>query len=201
VSHYEDLSPCRYFSHLDPLGERLKAVGWLASGCPYSQGVVPSEDFHQLLKLLEKPWQPCFLMGYHECEFCPRRPLEVTPEERAKGERITCWRTDTGVEVVQISTPETEAFDRQHRLERNGLVVRFGAANLFVPADGCIYVAPSMIAHYIDEHGYDPPSCFWEAVLNCPEMRTPGFRQAMIANGPSSESWLRAVHWEEKPQS
>jgi len=201
MSHYEDLSPCRYFSHFDPLAERLKAVGWLASGHSYRRGVVPSEDFHQLLKLLEEPWQPWFLMGYHECEFCPRRPLEVTPEERAKGERITRWRTPSGVEIVQIRTPETEAFDQRHRLERDGLAVRFGAANLFLPADGFIYVAPSMIAHYIDAHGYDPPSCFWEAVRNCPEMRTPDFRQAMSANGPSSKSWQRAVNWEEKPES
>ena len=45
-------------------------------------------------------------------------------------------------------------------LQRYGLVIHFGASNLFVPGKDCIYVAPSMIAHYVEAHAYEPPAEF-----------------------------------------
>jgi hypothetical protein len=71
--------------------------------------------------------------------------------------------------------------------------IHFGAHNLYVPAEGCVYVAPSMIAHYVDVHSYEPPAVFWGAVMNCPEMGSETYRQALIANGPSNEKWVRAA--------
>src|SRR6266446_4910052 len=111
--------------------------------------------------------EPIYFMGSHECEFCPEEPLE-----------------------------DLEAYYRRHRIERDGLVVHFGANNLYVPADGCVYVAPSMIAHYVDVHRYEPPVAFWEAVMNCPKMGSETYRQALIANGPSNEDWEREVQAE-----
>jgi len=102
-------------------------------------------------------------MGSHECEFCPEAPRDL------------------------------EEYYQRHKIERDGLVVDFGASNFYVPADGCIYVAPSMIAHYVDVHSYEPPAVFWEAVMNCPEMASETYKQALIANGPSNEDWLHAV--------
>jgi len=150
-------------------GEKLKAVGWLAWGHAYTVREIqlPEMRFVQLLRLLVDPWQPLFFMGSHECEFCPEEPLE-----------------------------DLEAYYRRHRIERDGLVVHFGANNLYVPADGCVYVAPSMIAHYVDVHRYEPPVAFWEAVMNCPKMGSETYRQALIANGPSNEDWVREVQAE-----
>ena len=54
--------------------------------------------------------------------------------------------------------------------EGNSIVV--GTANLFIPATACVYVAPSLVAHYVDAHEYCPPAEFQEAVLKCPEMRS-----------------------------
>jgi hypothetical protein len=102
-------------------------------------------------------------MGSHECEFCPVEP------------------------------PYLEVYYRRHRIERDGLVVHFGATNVYVPGEGCVYVAPSMIAHYVDVHSYEAPAVFWEAVMNCPEMGSETYGQALIANGPSNEDWVRAV--------
>ena len=73
------------------------------------------------------------------------------------------------------------------------MVVRFGANNLFVPGEGVIYVAPSMIAHYIDAHAYEPPRVFWEAVMKCPEMWSDGYGQALMLNGPTNEKWKGVV--------
>ncbi|WP_444547640.1 DUF7919 family protein [Sorangium atrum] len=54
------------------------------------------------------------------------------------------------------------------------VAISVGANNLFVPArdEAVVYVAPSLIAHYIDAHDYCPPPVFQEAVLDCPEMRS-----------------------------
>src|SRR3712207_9113012 len=39
-----------------------------------------------------------------------------------------------------------------------------GSANLFVPTEGFVYVAPAMILHYIRDHRYAPPEQFRTAV-------------------------------------
>ena len=71
--------------------------------------------------------------------------------------------------------------------------IHFGISNLFVPGRDCIFVAPSMIVHYIDAHRYEPPEEFWRAVLDCPEMRSDAYKKALLANGPSDEKWVRHV--------
>ena len=50
--------------------------------------------------------------------------------------------------------------------------ITVGAANLFVPADETIFIAPSLIAHYIDAHEYLPPTVFLDAVAACSPMRS-----------------------------
>lgn len=57
--------------------------------------------------------------------------------------------------------------------------IRVGKANLFVPGTDCVFVAPSSIIHYVDAHGYTPPSVFQEAVMQCPEMRSMDYFRAL----------------------
>jgi hypothetical protein len=66
-----------------------------------------------------------------------------------------------------------------------GSTVRMGANNLFVPhaATRGAYVAPSLIAHYVDAHEYAPPVAFQEAVLQCPPMRSMAYKKALLAAG------------------
>ena len=78
-------------------------------------------------------------------------------------------------------------------IQREGLVVYCGANNLYVPASGYIFVAPSLIAHYVEMHSYEPPEIFWEAVMNCPEMGSEAYKQALVINGPSNKRWRRDV--------
>ena len=61
-----------------------------------------------------------------------------------------------------------------------------GAANVFIPADGFLYVCPQLIAHYMNAHGYLPPDEFSRAVLSCPEMRSVEYMKAVLANGGRS---------------
>lgn len=155
---FEDLSPCMYVASSPAEGEKLKAVGWLVWGHPYTQRQLqlPETRFGQLLRLLVDPWESVCFMGSHECEFCPEKNAHDT-------------------------------------IEHDGLLVHFGANNLYVPANGCIYVAPSKIAHYVDIHSYEPPGVFWEAVMNCPEMGSETYREALITSGPLNEDWVRLV--------
>jgi hypothetical protein len=62
--------------------------------------------------------------------------------------------------------------------------VQIGVNNLFVPGDGCLFVAPSLVVHYIDAHQYCPPLVFQQAVMACPEMRSIAYLKAILANGP-----------------
>jgi len=65
-----------------------------------------------------------------------------------------------------------------------GKTIQTGTLNLFIPGESFLYVAPSLIAHYIISHNYSPPSSFCEAVLRCPPMRSKEYFEAIVANGP-----------------
>jgi hypothetical protein len=54
---------------------------------------------------------------------------------------------------------------------------------VYVPGDGCIYVAPTGILHYIAAHWYAPPTVFIQAVLDCPPMRSMDYKRALLQNG------------------
>jgi hypothetical protein len=172
----------------------MKAVGWLAKGRPYRrrEAELPDVAFRQLLGLLQHPWEPCHFMGYHECQFCPPPTPPVSQDQNNAADVVT-RKFVRGTEFVLVRNPQTDAFERRYRIERYGLVIRFGANNLFVPGEGLIYVAPSMIAHYIDAHAYDPPALFWEAVMQCPEMWSDAHGQALILNGPTNDKWKRVA--------
>ncbi len=71
-----------------------------------------------------------------------------------------------------------------YKLVYKGTTIQVGSYNLFVPSDGFLYVAPSLIAHYILSHGYAPPAEFYEAVMRCPPMRSREYLDAIKTNGP-----------------
>ena len=62
-----------------------------------------------------------------------------------------------------------------------------GIKNIGVPAGCLLFVAPEMIAHYIEQHGYAPPAEFVAAVMGSPLPDSPeylatvdGFRKIHI---------------------
>jgi hypothetical protein len=67
------------------------------------------------------------------------------------------------------------------KLRKNPNTVGF--KNVFVPGDAKVYVAPEMILHYIDQHGYAPPPEFQQAVLDCPTMRSIDYLRAISELG------------------
>jgi hypothetical protein len=53
------------------------------------------------------------------------------------------------------------------------------AGNVSVPAGAVLFVAPEMVAHYVEKHGYLPPQEFVEAVLAAPLPGTPNYTDAV----------------------
>lgn len=43
-----------------------------------------------------------------------------------------------------------------------------GAQHVIIPSPRCVYVAPDLVLHYIEDHAYAPPAEFVDAVLACP---------------------------------
>jgi hypothetical protein len=66
----------------------------------------------------------------------------------------------------------------------HGRILTCGDAEILVPGGDVIYCAPTLILHYIRCHGYAPPRCFVEAVLNCPEPRSREYCTAITKIAP-----------------
>jgi len=54
-----------------------------------------------------------------------------------------------------------------------------GSSNVWIPGDGVLYVAPELVVHYIEAHGYKPPDEFITATLECPEQHSEAYRNQM----------------------
>ncbi len=63
----------------------------------------------------------------------------------------------------------------------SSMEVKMGIRNLFVPAKTVAYVAPSLLFHYVDSHGYGPPPEFVEAVRACPDPTSAEYASAVRA--------------------
>jgi len=76
------------------------------------------------------------------------------------------------------------AFTQIRTADGNPLLVPGqSCANLFLPGEHLIYVAPESIVHYVDAHGYRPPDEFMDAVMRCPRTSSAKYFGAIRANG------------------
>jgi hypothetical protein len=75
------------------------------------------------------------------------------------------------------------------------------AGNLGVPAGDLLYVAPEMVFHYVERHGYAPPPDFVAAVLACPLPGTPEYAAlvAPFVHDEYTKSLARSLPSEESP--
>lgn len=60
--------------------------------------------------------------------------------------------------------------------------------------DGKEYGAPSLIYHYITEHGYKPPQEFIDAVCNGPRPGSEEYRERLNGIKDSDDFWWREDH-------
>lgn len=76
--------------------------------------------------------------------------------------------------------PETVVAHGERRL-------RLGSGFITVPAVDRLFVAPSLVIHYVTAHGYQPPRVFVDALLNCPKPNSRAYLRALARAGGS---WL-----------
>lgn len=53
------------------------------------------------------------------------------------------------------------------------------SGNIGIPGDGVLFVAPEMVAHYVEKHDYLPPQQFIRAVLMTPAPGTVEYDEAV----------------------
>ncbi|GIJ44107.1 hypothetical protein Val02_09930 [Virgisporangium aliadipatigenens] len=132
-----------YFRDFTPYGylgtgygdRRALNIGWLAMGEPFETGYVAPPVLEHLKRLAKTPSN--LTRGYHFCEWC------VQALHSADGSPVD---------------PRTLAEDLR-------AIGALGNGEIAVRApDGGLYVAPVMICHYIEMHGYRPPEEFVGAI-------------------------------------
>ena len=197
---YSDLTPCDYFDHEGTDGEEggigcrfsdsLLAVGWLDDFHEFPRGSVDPGVRRQLVTLREHAHVPdwsCFF-GYHFCDLCIAGGYVRLPT------------------FVSCSTDAAESIVGERSASREPK----GVCNLFIPGRNSVFVAPELIVHYIDAHGYVPPAEFCEAVLECPPMGTDAYFAALrrVSSGdfgkalpPQRRPWWRAWPWSTRKAS
>jgi hypothetical protein len=83
------------------------------------------------------------------------------------------------------------AFGGFHTCEFCGQV--HDSRNLGVPSSGLLFVAPAMVAHYVEQHGYAPPAEFVAAVTASPLPDTPEYRAACSGFRELHQRWMEEL--------
>jgi hypothetical protein len=88
-------------------------------------------------------------------------PSQVVPREFIERLRAICAHWEDATEALRWPTaggPHQCEFCKRE----------WTSGNIGVPGECVLYVAPEMVAHYVEVHGYSPPTEFVEAVMRCP---------------------------------
>jgi hypothetical protein len=129
-----------YFPDLSPYAYGHHAhlgvvhVGWLDNVHHFTHGTVETRLIGKLMLLAAKPVE--VYLGLHVCELCLEPPN---------------LRTGTGGFIDPVVWSEWAE-------------QRSGTGEIRVSHRGITFAAPVLIVHYIEEHGYLPPSVFLKAV-------------------------------------
>jgi hypothetical protein len=137
---FADLTPHSYDELCPAPKKHVLMVGWLSCEHPFQTGEVSDVFLRTLRRSISSPViiPEYSEMGFHECEFC---------SPREEGESVGAW-------VLGNRAPPRNM---------RGLM---GTGELWVPsASDLVYVAPVLVAHYVEVHSYLPPQEFMDAVV------------------------------------
>lgn len=92
------------------------------------------------------------------------------------------------------------SFGPQELRNEAGRVADVGAKNLLIPKHGDtgLFVAPSLILHYVISHSYCPPSEFQEAVMACPGTESSAYFHRVGRIVPETDKWRSGLfgYWQ-----
>ena len=57
---------------------------------------------------------------------------------------------------------------------------------MIIPSTSCVYLAPELVVHYVEEHAYAPPAEFIDAVIACPEQSSEAYVALLL---PFANVW------------
>jgi hypothetical protein len=144
MAYFPDLSTYAYFTGRSHRG--VINVGWLCCAHPYEKGTVAPHLVEKLKALAAHPVQ--LTRGFHVCDFCGSH-VERAKDRMGNGEiRLT---------VCSFGRDE----DLQGEVDPNA---RIGTRSDLVFVKKVTFAAPVLIVHYIEAHGYLPPTEFLNAV-------------------------------------
>lgn len=93
-----------------------------------------------------------------------RAPVHAADVRCLEAISLAPWQPFSAAGWHDCSLCDRQPGDGPLYYEIEGQPRLIGVANLFVPAIDVMYVAPSLVLHYIADHGYRPPTPFLEAV-------------------------------------
>jgi hypothetical protein len=103
-----------------------------------------------------------------------RKPFEIEARDKRVYEKLQTLSNNPWQPNVTMGCHECELCAYEPAL---------GSENIFIPADGFLFVCPVLITHYMNAHSYGPPESFCDAVLRCPPMRSMEYLKSVLANG------------------
>jgi hypothetical protein len=152
MPYFSDLSPYCYCSD----DVQAKNIGWLQRGHRFDTAE-PSEDTLDLI------WEFCSAApirsrGVHQCDLC------ATPQTvHAVRNGVTQLLGSSEIVVFARET-DTSVLQRRLRETESGALFFFRGST--VPFS--IFVAPTLIYHYVESHHYKPPDDFLRALREGP---------------------------------
>jgi hypothetical protein len=78
----------------------------------------------------------------------------------------------------------------QSTLRHKGRILGLGDTDILVPGDEVVYLAPSLVLHYIRRHHYVPSPLFVKALLTCPEPLSREYFSAIKRIAPEVSPFL-----------
>jgi hypothetical protein len=135
MAYFPDLSPYAFGHHAHP---GVVHVGWVDNVHAFPRGIVEARFIERMKRLAAKPVE--LYRGKHICELCVE-PLHLV-------------KTNSPNRVV--IDPKCSWAQWAGQRSSNG--------EIRVSRGGVTFAAPVLIVHYIEEHGYLPPSDFLKAV-------------------------------------
>ena len=176
MAHYEDLDPGDYSSRWS---EGRLAVGWLSVEHPF-----PAELLDPPASLVERPVN--LYRGTHECDICPPAEDFSVPPASAREVRMRRAGEDHWHQGWMMG----------QRAVVDGRELELGNGEIQICGEGsAVYVAPTMILHYIIDHHYLPPAEFIQAVRvgRMPDFRRKRSGPDMHRRGAPYRLWIQAV--------
>jgi hypothetical protein len=135
MTYFSDLSPYAFGHYAHP---GVVHVGWLDNVHPFARGAVEPRIVEKMKRLAAKPVE--LYRGRHICELCVEPP-----------------------NVVRMKVTNRVVIDPNCSWAQ-WAAQRSSNGEIRVSRGGVTFAAPVLIVHYIEEHGYLPPTDFLKAI-------------------------------------